>query len=56
MTNLNAKIIKAKEVVKQIIKQIYVFSLATNLSKALQTLILNLTLKIYLLKAISKLG
>jgi hypothetical protein len=35
MTDLNAEIIKAEEVVGQIVKQIHAFSLATNLSEAL---------------------
>jgi hypothetical protein len=56
MTDLNAEIIEAEEVVGQIVKQIHAFSLATNLGEALQTSILNPTLKIYLLEAISKLG
>jgi OTT_1508-like deaminase len=56
MTNLNAEIIEAEEVVGQIVKQIHAFSLATNLGEALQTLILDPTLKIYLPEAISKLG
>ena len=56
MTDLNAEIIKAEEVVGQIVKQIHAFSLATNLGEALQTSILDPTLKIYLPEAIGKLG
>jgi hypothetical protein len=56
MTDLNAEIIEAEEVVGQIVKQIHAFSLATNLDEALQTSILDPTLKIYLPEAIGKLG
>lgn len=44
------------EVVGEIVKQAHAFSLATNLSRALQTSIIKLSLKAYLLKAIRKLG
>jgi hypothetical protein len=56
MTDLNTEIIEAEGVVGEIVKQIHVFSLATNLGAALQTSILDPTLKIYLPEAISKLG
>ena len=44
------------EVVGEIVKQIYVFSLATDLGLTLRTSIIDPSLKAYLPEAVSKLG
>lgn len=59
ITHPNAEIIKVEgvvEVVGEIVKQIHAFSLATDLSLALQTSMIDPTLKAYLPEAIGKLG
>ncbi|CZS92490.1 uncharacterized protein RAG0_03089 [Rhynchosporium agropyri] len=53
MTNLNLEVI---EVVEEIVKQAHAFSLATDLSRALQTSMIEPSLKAYLPEAIGKLG
>jgi hypothetical protein len=55
MSDLYIKIVKAHNVVREIVKQAHKFPLAT-LSAALQSLMLEPTLKQYLPEAISKLG
>lgn len=57
--NPTAEIIKADgvvEVVGEIVKQVHAFSLATDLSRALQTSMIDPSLKAYLPEAIGKLG
>ena len=59
ITDPNAEIIKVEgvvEVVGEIVKQIHAFSLATDLGLALQTSMINPSLKAYLPEAIGKLG
>ena len=59
ITDPNVEIIEVEgmiEVVGKIVKQIHVFSLTMDLGLALRTSIINLTLKVYLPEAISKLG
>jgi len=59
ITYTNANTIEAEgvvEVVGEIVKQIHAFSLATDLSRALQTSLIDPTLKAYLPEAIGKLG
>jgi hypothetical protein len=49
-------IIEAKEIVEVLVRQMYTFSLTSNLGTALRTSILEPSLKVYLLEAISKVG
>jgi hypothetical protein len=52
----SAENIEIREVIEEIVKKAYEFTMATNLSAALQTFSRDPTLKKYLLEAIGKLG
>jgi hypothetical protein len=54
--DMNDTVINVEEIVQEIVKQVHAFSLATNLSTALQTSMIDPTLKVYLPEAIGKLG
>jgi hypothetical protein len=54
--DLNARMIEAEEVVRTIVRQLHAFSLSTNLGKALQTSMLEPSLKAHLPEAIGKVG
>ena len=56
LTDLNAEIIEAEEVLGEIVKEIHALSLAANLGAALQASVTDPTLKAYLPEAIGKLG
>jgi hypothetical protein len=56
ISDLNAGVIEAKEVVGTIIRQLYAFFLSINLGRALQTSMLEPSLKAHLPEAISKVG